>query len=164
MPAATLTGNRSRTFIATGALLLVVAGVLLIGRLDLIPSGSVWPTDRSHLIMWGLDDQHPTDPNASVIRIYASEPYCTSTFHWDSRVWHEAPKVVNTPTSVIVSLPAGPTFDRDKCWPASQTTSGKQFQSYSLNVEWIEVDLGQPLAGRLLFDGAQDPPMPRPYD
>ena len=112
--------------------------------------------------MWGLDDQHPTDPSASVIRIYASEPYCTSSFHWDSRVWHLGPEVIDTPTSVTISLPAGPTFDRDRCWPVSGTSSNR-FQSYSLDVEWIDVYLAVPLRGRLLFDGAQDPPMPRPY-
>jgi hypothetical protein len=133
---------------------------LAIWRPDLSPS--LGHSDPSRFIMWGVDDQHPIDPMASSIRIWVSPPYCSDGSIWKGTDWHKAPEVVNGGSSVTISVPMADGFDRARCWPCPAGAS-PCYDGYALEVEWIEVNLGQPLRGRLLFDGSQSPPSPRPY-
>lgn len=140
----------------------VVAGfiVLLLAVCLLFPALSI-PSER--LVSWrGGPPAGPVEAQtARAIRVEANRPGCVS----DARAWLAPPTVTYTPWAVIITLHTSDAFESTSQCPRDKPDDKGRLPivGYFLSGYYVDVHLSEPRGGRMLLDGSEFPPAPRPW-
>ncbi len=136
-----------------------------------IPVRLMLPTQSipsSRLLNWKLNSGFAgagLDPEAvratRVVTIEVEHPGCTPI---SVGPWLADPIISSTPWSVTITMHMNDTADTANCSSQQAPHDGPLpiVGGYLMGV-LVEVHLGEPLGGRMLFDGSTFPPQLRPY-
>lgn len=168
VPASASQGQPAKKFPNLGRAMVFLGVLILVADLVFVGSFPARNIPAWRLLSWKIDYgfQKPAfDPQAAqtTILIEVDHPGCTPSSGGD---WL-APAAVNyTPWSVTI------TMSMNETGANSPACAGRNYDNYNgplpevgdyLTGLYVPVQLSEPLGGRLLFDGASNPPAIRPY-
>ncbi len=151
--------------LATAAIgLLAVLMVASIPVRLMVPAQSI-PSSR--LLSWQLSSPfgHRLDPSTAqattVVQIEVEHPGCAPI---DVGPWLADPIISYTPWSVTITMHMNDTPDTANCSSQQAPHDGPlPIVGGYLSGLFVPIQLGEPLGGRMLFDGSTFPPQGRPY-
>lgn len=148
-PAGTARGRVGRT----GSVIVGVIAVVVVARLLVAPL----PSERTLTWKTGfLFD--PGQAQANVVQVEVERPSCAP----DGTSWLATPAVTYTPLAVFITVRMADTFNVPGCTGILGFHDGRlPLVGGYLTGTYLDVELTQPLGGRVLFDGAGLLPEPR---